>query len=206
MAQNEPHKQTEHYLWEDALAFMTGAFCVGLSIQFLNFAGLITGQTAGLAVLIDRLSGLSFSQVFFIVNLPFYAFAYLRMGMRFTLKTVLAVTLVSLFADLMPNVFEIANIDPIFAAIMAGILAGFGLIAFFRHGASLGGIGIVGLWLQERFNIQAGWVQLAFDAVLFTVALFVLETPLLMFYSLIGAFIVNMIVGVNHRQDRYVGR
>ncbi len=206
MEKREPHKQTSHAIWEDGLAFITGALVVGLAVEFLNFAGLITGQTAGLGVLIDRLSGLSFGQAFFLINLPFYIFAYLRMGARFTIKTAIAVTMVSLSADLLPYVFQIQTVHPIFAAFASGILAGFGLIIFFRHGASLGGIGIIAFWAQERLGIQAGWIQLGFDAVLFTAALLLLGTPLLVAYSLLGAAIVNIIVGVNHRQDRYIGR
>ncbi len=206
MTRREPHKQTSHKLWEDALAFLTGALAMGLAVTFLDFAGLITGQTAGLGVLIDRLTGLSFGQAFFLVNLPFYIFAYLRMGARFTIKTAIAVTLVSLSADLMPRVFGIAVLDPIFAAFATGALAGFGLIIFFRHGASLGGIGVIAFWAQEKLGIQAGWVQLGFDVVLFAAAFLLLGTPLLVAYSLLGAAIVNVIVAVNHRQDRYIGR
>ena len=89
---------------------------------------------------------------------------------------------------------------------MSGVLAGLGLMVFFRHGASLGGIGIVALWAQERLNIQAGWVQLGFDACLFILAFALLGAPILVAFSILGAFILNMIIGVNHRQDRYIGR
>ena len=46
-------------------------------------------------------------------------------------------------------------------------------LALFRHGASLGGIGIVALMLQDRLGWRAGWVQLAFDAVLFAASFLV---------------------------------
>ena len=51
----------------------------------------------------------------------------------------------------------------------------------------------------------AGWVQLAFDVVLFAVAAAFLD-PLLVGWSLLGAVAVNLIVAVNHRTDRYVAR
>ena len=78
-------------------------------------------------------------------------------------------------------------------------------IVIFRHGGSLGGVGVLGLWLQERAGIQAGWVQLGFDIVLFAVAFFVLDLTLIAL-SLIGAIVVNGIIGVNHRRDRYIAR
>lgn len=206
MTEREPHKQTSHALWEDVFAFLLGALITGLAVNLLKEAQLITGQTAGLGVLVDQLTPLSFGQAFFLINLPFYVFAYLRMGLRFTIKSAIAVTLVSLSADNIPQFFMVQEIHPLFAASTGGALAAFGLLVFFRHGASLGGVGVVALWIQDRWSIQAGWIQLGFDAVLFSAAFLLLNAPLLVIYSLAGAVLVNVIVGVNHRQDRYIGR
>ena len=65
-------------------------------------------------------------------------------------------------------------------------------------------MGIVALMAQERLGWRAGWVQLGFDALLFALALLVL-TPELVLWSLLGAVVVNVIVGINHRRDRYIG-
>lgn len=203
---NEPHKRLEHTLLEDAQAFLLGTSMCALSVQFLLHLQLITGQTAGLAVLGSYLTGASFGLIFFLVNLPFYILAYLRMGLRFTIKSFLAVALVSLFVEVFPSLFSIAYINPFLGALLAGALSGLGLIVLFRHGASLGGVGVLALWLQERVGIQAGWVQLGFDAILFAIAALTLPDIRLVALSLLGAVVVNLIIGVNHRKDRYVGR
>ncbi|MDO8885138.1 MAG: YitT family protein, partial [Pseudotabrizicola sp.] len=57
----------KHSLTEDAQGFALGVFLCALSLQFLTHAGLITGQTAGIAVIISYLSGWSFGVVFFII-------------------------------------------------------------------------------------------------------------------------------------------
>lgn len=201
----EPHRKTDHSLLEDALAFTLGTSLVALGLQFLTHLGLITGQTAGLAVLTSYVTGWPFGAVFFAVNLPFYILAYLRLGLRFTAKTAIAVAMVSAFAELFPLLIQFETLNPVLGALLAGATTGSGLLAIFRHGASLGGVGVLALWLQERAGIQAGWVQLGFDAVLFAVAFAVLD-PWLVALSLLGAVIVNVIVGFNHRQDRYIGR
>lgn len=201
----EPHKRTEHSLLEDAMAFLLGTSLVALGLQFLTHLGLITGQTAGLAVLITYATDWSFGVVFFAVNLPFYVLAYLRLGARFTIKTAIAVAMVSTMAELFPLILRFDMVHPVPGALLAGATMGAGLLAIFRHGASLGGVGVLALWFQERAGIQAGWVQLGFDAVLFALA-FALLDPWLTALSLLGAIIVNLIVGVNHRADRYIGR
>ena len=201
----EPHKPLDHTLLEDAQAFLLGTTMCALGVHFLTHAGLITGQTAGLAVLVSYLSGWSFGAVFFVVNLPFWVLAYVRMGSRFTVKSIISVCLLSVMSGILPLGVSFDHLSPAVAAALAGASVGLGLIVLFRHGASLGGVGVLALYLQDRAGIQAGWIQLAFDLVLFLAA-FALLDPWLVVWSLLGAVIVNLIVGVNHRKDRYVAR
>lgn len=202
----EPHRSPlQHSRLEDLQAFVLGTALCALGVQFLTAAGLVTGQTAGLGVLLSYVTPWSFGVWFFVLNLPFYVLGWLRMGPRFVGRTVFAVTLVSLMSWILPHFVTFGRLDPFAASALSGAVIGMGLIVIFRHGASLGGIGILALWSQERFGIQAGWVQLGFDTILFGVA-FLLLDPMLVAASLLGAVIVNLIIGVNHRRDRYVGR
>ena len=203
---SEPHKRLEHSSLEDVLAFFLGTALCALAVQFLTHLGLITGQTAGLGVLLSYVSGWGFGVVFFLINLPFYVFAWLRMGPRFTIKSFIAVAMVSVMTEAFAAWMVFDTLNPIIGALLAGATSGMGLIVLFRHGASLGGVGVLGLWLQDRVGIQAGWVQLGFDVVLFAIAIFVLEDIRLVVLSLLGAVVVNLIIGVNHRNDRYIGR
>ncbi|CTQ50452.1 YitT family protein [Jannaschia donghaensis] len=196
---------TRHTAIEDTQALILGTALCALGVQFLTAAGLITGQTAGAAVLLSYVSEWSFGVWFFILNLPFYVLGWLRMGPRFVVKTIIAVTLVSLMSRVMPAYVSFEALDPWVASALSGAVIGMGLIVIFRHGASLGGIGILALWMQERFGIQAGWIQLGFDAGLFAVAGLILD-PWLVLASLLGAVVVNLIIATNHRRDRYVGR
>ncbi|MEO0703204.1 MAG: YitT family protein [Pseudomonadota bacterium] len=202
---NEPHKRLEHTLLEDGLAFVLGTAMCALGVQFLTHLGLITGQTAGLGVLLSYVTGWPFGAVFFVVNLPFYVLAWLRMGPRFTIKSFIAVAMVSVMAEAMPQAFRIDYISPALGAALSGAMIGLGLIVLFRHGASLGGVGVLALYLQDRIGFQAGWTQLIFDTLLFAVAFLVLD-PWLVAWSLAGSVIVNLIIAVNHRKDRYIGR
>lgn len=203
LMQNEPHKAPTHSLLEDAQGFLFGTSMCAFALVILRSMGLITGQTAGLAILISYVSGWPFGWVFFAVNIPFYWFGWKRMGTRFVAKTFINVALISLFAEIFPRFVSFESIHPVFGAVIFGFLTGAGLMAIFRHGGSLGGIGILALYLQDAVGLKAGWVQLGFDAALFAVAFFLLPLPLVI-YSLIGAVVVNIVIAINHRRDRYI--
>ncbi len=201
----EPHKSIDHKWHEDLMAFVLGTAMCALGIQFLEFARLITGQTAGLGVLLSYTSDLSFGLWFFLLNLPFYIFGWIRLGPKFTIKSFIAVAMLSVFAEIFSTAITIEAIPTYLAALLAGGCSGLGLMVVFRHGASLGGIGVLALYLQDKTGFQAGWTQLIFDACLFLVAAFLLSGELVI-WSWVGAVATNVIIGFNHRQDRYVAR
>lgn len=196
-------ERPQHSLLEDAQGLAFGTFMAAVGITILTQLGLVTGQTAGLAVLISYATGWGFAPVFFLINVPFYALAWVRVGPAFTLKTFVAVAALSAMAALLPAHFVIAELPPLLGAVMFGAISGAGLLALFRHGASLGGIGILAYWLQERTGLRAGLVQLGFDACLFAAALAFLA-PGVVLASLAGAVVLNLVIAINHRRDRYI--
>ncbi|KCV83780.1 hypothetical protein ATO10_03430 [Actibacterium atlanticum] len=195
----------KHSPLEDIQGLVVGTLLVAISVQFLHSADLITGQIAGLSLIGSYVSDWSFGAVFFVLNLPFYWLALRRIGWRFTLKTFAAVGLLSVFTELLPRLITIDALNPYAAGVLAGVSAGAGLLALFRHSASLGGVGIVALYLQDRFNFKAGWTQLIFDAGVFGLALILFSTEVVL-PSLLGAVVLNIIIATNHRRDRYIAR
>jgi uncharacterized membrane-anchored protein YitT (DUF2179 family) len=193
----------QHSLAEDAQGIAYGAGMAAFAITILTHLGLITGQTAGLAVLLSYATGQSFGLVFFLINLPFYWIGYRRMGLGFTLKTFAAVALMSALTLWMPHWVQFHSLSAPVGAILFGAISGSALLALFRHGASLGGIGILALILQDKTGFRAGYTQLLFDAALFLLALILLPLPTIAL-SALGALTVNLVIAINHRRDRYI--
>lgn len=195
---------SRHTLYEDIFAILIGTSMVSLGILLFSEATLITGSTAGLALLLQYATGVPFAVMFFAINLPFYVLAALRMGWPFTLKTIAAVGLVSAFSALFPQWLDVSAVNPLFAALVGGILIGLGILSLFRHKASVGGVTILSLFLQERFGIRAGYLQLGIDAAILASA-FLVVPPDRVALSLLGALVLNAIIGFNHKPGRYVG-
>ena len=195
---------SQHTAFEDAQAILTGALFIALGVAMFARAGLLTGGTAGLAFLIHYATGWRFGVVFFVINLPFYFLALRAMGWTFTVKTFCAVAALSLFSELMPLVLRFDFLQPVYAGVMGGFLIGAGLLMLFRHKASLGGINILALYLQQRHGWRAGKVQMAIDC-LIVLAAFAIVEPWLIAVSVLGAVALNLVVAVNHRPGRYLG-
>ena len=189
----EPAKQ--HPLAEDLFALLSASGLISLGVNFLQAAGLLSGGTAGLGLIGSMLSGFSFGEIFFVVNLPFYYLAFRYIGLRFTINTLVAVTLISFFADNLHyvvgiEVFSLESLGAVYAAVIAGILTGVGMLILFRHNASLGGIGIVAVYLQKKFSIPAGKTLLVADLVILVTA-FTVANPYLVVLSAVSAALVS---------------
>lgn len=193
-----------HSLFDDVQALATSILFLGLSILLFRQAGLLTGGVTGLSFILHYATGLPFGALFFALNVPFYLFAWKALGRVFTLKSGVAVVLLSLCSELVPHLIEIGRVDPLYATVMGGLLTGTGLLMLIRHRGSLGGIGVLALFLQQKYGWRAGWVQLAMDCVILSSALLVVE-PRLVLLSVIGAVVLNAVLAVNHRPGLYAG-
>ncbi|NUU01016.1 YitT family protein [Herbaspirillum robiniae] len=193
-----------HRVYEDALALVAGTLFISLGVNMYTHVGLLTGSTAGLAFLVHYLSGLPFGVVFFAINIPFYYFAFRRMGMRFMAKTFCAVALVSGFSLLHPQFIAYDRLNLFYSAVLGGLLIGSGFVMLFRHGASLGGVNVVTLFLQDRYGLRAGKLQMGVDVVIVLASLFVV-TPVVLAASILGAVVANLVIALNHRPGRYMG-
>jgi len=192
-----------HSRLEDAQALLTGTLFAALGVALFKQAGMLTGGTVGIAFLLHYASGWPFGLLFFAINLPFYGLAWRRMGAAFTVKTVIAVGLMALLAEALPRWLRISALNPYFAAIAGGLLIGAGMLILFRHRASLGGLNVVVLWLQERRGWRAGYMQAGLDAAILLASLpwVPLERIGL---SLLGMAAVNAALAINHRPGRYM--
>ena len=199
-----PVVSLRHGTYEDAQALFSGTLFVAMALMLFNQAGLLIGSTAGMAFLLHYVTDISFGKLFFVVNLPFYWFAWTRMGREFTLKTFICVALLSLLTELFPHVMQVSYINPLFASLLGGLLLGTGCLFLARHRSSLGGATIVSLYMQNRYGVRAGKVQLAIDCVVLLLALFVVPLERV-FYSVLAAVVMGVFLWISHRPGRYVG-
>jgi len=197
VAPSFPHSRVE-----DCLALLVGTVMISFGLLLLRTGGIMTGGTAGIALLLHYAFGFAFGVVFFLLNVPFFYLAVRRMGWAFSLKTFLCIGLVSLFSDHLAGLISFAHVQPLYAAVMGNIILGTGFLILFRHRASLGGLNILALYLQQRFGWRAGWLQMGSDVLILSLSLTTVSLPVLA-VSVVGVVVLNLIVALNHRAGRY---
>lgn len=193
-----------HSLFEDAQAILVAPLFVAFAVLLFREAGLLTGGTVGIAFLIHYLSGWPMGAVVFCLNLPFYFFALRVMGRDFTIKTFVAVSLLAVYTEVVPRLIHLQSVDRTFAAVMGGFLIGVGLLMLIRHKSSVGGLGVVAIYLQNTRGWRAGQVQMAADVLILGAAVLIRD-PLSVFLSIVGAVALNLVIAVNHKAGRYMG-
>ncbi len=191
-----------HTLFDDLQAGATAIVLVSLGLALLNSAGLMTGGAPGLGLLLSYATGVPLGAALFVVNVPFYALGWRQMGRRFTLKTLAAVSGLSLAVEVVRQVLTL-HASPAYAALAGGVLIGIGLLVMFRHNASFGGINILALYLSKRFGWSAGKVQVAVDVAVLATALLVVDAQRAA-WSVLAALVLSAVLIWNHRPGRYL--
>lgn len=195
----------KHGKFEDVQALFSGSLFVGITMLMYAQAGLLTGSTAGLAFVLHYATGWSFGAIYFLINIPFYWFAWKHIGKEFTIKTFLSVAMLSLVTTVGPQLIHFDYLHPAFAAIAGGLLMGTGVLFLARHKSSLGGATIVSLYAQDRWGIPAGKVQMAIDCVVVALALWIVPLERVL-WSILAAVVMGVFLAVSHRPGRYQGK
>ena len=193
-----------HTALDDVQGILTGCLFVALALVFMRDSRLLPGGVTGLSFIVHYASGWSLGAAVFVLNLPFYVFAWRALGWRFALKSFAAVAMLSVYTELLPRWVALENLHPVFSAIMGGLLAGTGILMLMRHNASLGGLNVMALYLQQRRGWRAGSVQMLCDALIIGTALLLLP-PERIALSVLAAAALNFVIAINPRPDRYHG-
>ncbi|CAN5539579.1 YitT family protein [soil metagenome] len=189
---------------EDVHALLIGASFIAVGLTLLKAADLVTGGVAGVALILSYLTHWPVGVVFFMLNIPFYVLAQRTLGWVFTFKTLATNLLLMGLAWGMPHWLKVTGVDPVFAAVFGGTIIGMGILALARHKSSVGGVGVLALYLQERRGISAGKVQMAADCCVVVAAFAVISWDKLLL-SILSAVALSVVIIANHKPGRYEG-
>lgn len=173
---------------------LIGLILTSLGIKILSDHHLTFGGTAGISTIFSFLSPFSWGTLFFIVNLPFFFMSIRELGKWFTISSLLSITGISLLREWFDQIIPVIETNMVFASLISGLLIGIGVTFVLNNGSSLGGIHILGLYIDKKFGINRGIVLFVCDSMIILFALALVGWVSAIF-SIICIFIASNIIG-----------
>lgn len=183
-------------------------YAVGVNLFIVPF-NLYSGGIVGISQLIRTLLSdyihIQFGSrdvagiIFYVLNLPILFYAFPRLEKLFFLKTLVAVTALTLAMSLIPTT-KIVD-DCLASTIVGAFISGAGIGLVLRMSASTGGMDIVGMLISKSHgNVSVGQVNLAVNLVIYAVCLFLFDVQTVV-YSVIFAVVHAFAIDKFHAQN-----
>lgn len=194
-----------------ALAVVAGAFLYALGINmFVVPAGLYSGGIMGFCqVLRTLLSGylepvlgsFDFAGVlYYLINVPLMIIAWIVLDRRFVLRTVMCVTLMSLFLSFIPA-YNLLGTDVITGCLVGGVISGIGTGITLWAGCCGGGMDVVGMMaLRRGSNVSVGRTNLLVNVALYLCCLLLFDAKTSI-YSIVYAVVYSAALDRMHYQN-----
>lgn len=139
--------------------------------------------------------------LYFLINIPILYMAYMKLGRRFFVKTIVSVFVNTFFLSIItiPKV-PLVN-DTLSACIIGGIIAGFGMGMILRAGASGGGLDVIGVYYTKKYpNFSVGRISIIFNLFVYGVCVLLFDIPTVI-YSIIYTTFSYLICDRTHYQN-----
>ncbi len=170
-------------------------YAIGFQL-FIAPSNLLATGFSGIAQIIVHVSpaslGLTYSLVYFVINIPGFVLSYKTMGKAFTIDTFLVIFLMSFFTAVVANLTKdwYLTEDVILQCVFGGLTMGYAVGAILKMGASSGGTDIFGLYLLKTKNMSFTNVNMIMNAaiIVFALKIFGIEAGL---YTLLSLYVRN---------------
>ena len=182
--------------WQSALWIILGNVLYALTVKlFILPAGLITGGSTGIAIFVNRITGIPVPVFVLIFNVGMLAVGWMVLGKKFALSTVASTFLYPISLHLFDLLLgdTVFSRDPMLCTIFAGIGVGVTLAMVIREGASTGGMDIPPLILQKLFGINVSVSLYVFDCIILLLQASQME-PEMVLYGILLIMIYSVIL------------
>lgn len=181
----------------DYLMITVASFIYAVAVSlFLDPNFLAPGGVTGIAIILNRLSGLETGTWVLLINIPIIILGMWKFGLHFILSTLYCTAATSFFINLLAA-FGVATEDRFLAALVGGALMAVGIGLVFKAGATTGGTDIIVKLLRLRFpHLKTGSLFLITDAIIVTVSAFVFKDLDVALYAGVVVFVNSTLLDV----------
>ena len=188
--------QTVPQLVKKYLTILVGTMIYAVGFQFFMYPNnIVSGGCVGIAMIINRLTGLPVGVTNMVLNIPLFLIAWKHFGLDFLLGSLAGTYISSFLVDVLAATGIVATLDPMLGAIIGGVVKGAGLGIIYSVGATTGGADIVIKFVRQRFSqINFGSMMLLIDGAIVVAYALILNQYASAMYSLIGMYVVTKVI------------
>ncbi len=152
----------------------------------------VAGGFTGVGQLLNHLMGVGVGTVNILLNVPLFLISMKSMGIKFGVRSLIAMVLLSLLIDHIP--LPPATDDMMLAAVYGGAISGIGFGLILRGSATTGGTDMLASLLHRVVPVlKVSYAIFFFDGLVIIASAFAFE-PQAAMYGLISTFLCNVLI------------
>ena len=180
---------------KNAILILAGLLCSSAAYNlYLIPNNIAAGGFTGIGQLVNHFIDIKVGTVSILLNIPLFLLSMKSLGLRFGLRSLLAMLGLSLFIDYLP--MPVATNDLLLATVFGGVLGGIGFGLVLRGSATTGGTDMLASLIHRFFPaIRVSVGIFAVDGLVILASACVFDQQAAM-YALISAFLMNVMVDI----------
>ncbi|MBN2857926.1 MAG: YitT family protein [Candidatus Delongbacteria bacterium] len=199
--------------FSDILMLVSGSLIMAAGYAFFIVPyKIIPGGVFGIAIVLHHTLGLPTGTMGLLMNIPLIIWGIKELGPKFGWRTLLGMTLTSLFIDALSiwwGDIPLMDGDILVSSLYGGVLIGAGLAFIFKAKGTTGGSDIVAQIAYKRSKIPMGQLLMLIDTIVVLLGVIVFKDVKLALYSIItiyatGRVIDALTVGMNFRKGAFI--
>ncbi|WP_062051589.1 YitT family protein [Bacillus sp. JCM 19034] len=186
---------------------MFGGVCQGFGMGLFLFPNSIpSGGAGGLAVLLNYWFPINIGLALWIVNFSFLLLGVKYLGKRFTLWTLLSITVTSVSIDMFETYLHVPERHLFIDLIVGSLFLGTGIGILMRNNVSNGGVGVVAVMISHKRGILPGKPLFYMNVAIFILTALVISVEILLLAFIsqwISTKVVDIIYSVEFQRPYY---
>lgn len=188
-------------------AIIIGALLAAFSVACILLPNdAIDYGTAGVAIIISKMTGFSLSPCVFFVFLPFLILSVFVLGVKFSIKAMVGAVVYTVGLDIFEEIPFQLNTEHFLAVAFGGAVLGLGLSLILRYGGCIDGSEIFANIVIKKLSDKTGknfsmsGILIAFNACVYTAAFFLINRNAALL-SLLVYFVATTVI--DHFTDHF---
>ena len=184
-------------LFKEILGTLLGAFIMAAGTSLLLLPNqLSSGGIAGLATIFYYLFNIPMGTTILAFNIPLFAFAGIKMGKLFFIKSMIGTISFSIFIDILDK-FPVLTEDRFLACIYGGVIIGLGTAIILKANSSTGGSDLISYITRlYKPNLRSSNIIILIDVFIVTLNMIFFKEIEIGLYSAIAIYIMGKIIDI----------